>query len=100
MGTLPEKPRGRPGQGGPQNTTAAGTTIAERRVPAAYASVFPPQGRRRWYWLTFRCPLCDTYVFARARRIEDVTGPRLTTCGHQVRTVAARIYGRPDGEAA
>lgn len=93
----PDKPKGRPRQvGGPQKNTVAGTTIAERKLPTAYASVFVPQGRRRWYWLTLRCPLCGTHVFARCRRIDQVSGPRRVTCGHRVKTVAARIYGRQD----
>jgi hypothetical protein len=97
----PDTAGGRPGQGGgPQNTTSAATTVAQRRLPTAYASVFVPQGNRAWYWLTFRCPVCDTYVFARSRHLDEVSRPRRATCGHRVATVAARIYGRLDGEAA
>ena len=94
----PDMERGRPpGQGsGPHNKTPASTRVAERKLPTAYASVFVPQGRRRWYWLTFRCPLCGTHVFARCRRIDQVSGPRKVTCGHRVKTVAAKIYGRQD----
>jgi len=67
-----------------------------RKLPTAYASVFVPQGRRSWYWLTFRCPVCGTYVFARSRQIDQAPGPRKGTCGHSVSVVAARIYGRQE----
>lgn len=94
-------PGGRPRQvNGPHDNTPTRTKIAERKLPTAYVSVFEPQGQRACYWLTFRCPICDTYVFARCRRLDEVSGPRKVTRGHRVKTVAARIYGRPDGEAA
>jgi hypothetical protein len=100
VGTLPKNAEGRPGQGGPQNSTSPATKVADRRLPTAYASVFVPQGSRTWYWLTFRCPTCDTYVFARCRGVDGVTKPRKATCGHRMATVAARIYGAPGGETA
>ena len=99
VGPLPEKPRGRPGQGRPPEHSGR-YHDSRAQAATAYASVFVPQGKRTRHWLTFRCPVCDVYVFARGRRIDDVTGPRRTTCGHRVKIVAARIYSPPDGEAA
>lgn len=93
MGPLPDTARGRPGQGGLRSATSPATRVTQRRLPTAYASVFAPQGNRTWYWLTFRCPVCDTYVFARSRHLDEVAGARRATCGHRVTTVAARIYG-------
>ncbi len=76
--------------------TQGAVTVRQRFEPTAYASVYLPQGHRTWVWMTFRCPVCRTFVFARCRQIDDVTSSRRTTCGHRVRPVAARLYGQPE----
>lgn len=93
MGTLPRNAGGRPGQGGPQNTTSPATTVTRHRPPLAPASVFAPDGRRRLLHFTYPCRVCGSYNFGRTRALADVTGLRRATCGHLVSVMIARTYG-------
>jgi hypothetical protein len=69
------------------------TTLANRKVPTAYVSLFLPAGRRRWWHYHYRCAQCGMYQLGRAPRLENVTGPRRASCGHQVNIAVARVYG-------
>lgn len=70
------------------------TTIRQARPPAAFVSLYAPVGRRRWWWYSYRCAVCERYQLGRAPRLEDVTGIRTAGCGHRVNVVIARTYGQ------
>ena len=71
-----------------------------QQAPIAPASVFGPVGRRRSWWYTYRCRVCNAYLFGRAKSLDAVTGERKAGCGHRVQIMAARIYSQPGSEAA
>ena len=64
-----------------------------RQIPAAFASLYAPAGRRRWWWYAYSCRTCGRHQLGRAPSLEDVTGPRTAGCGHKVSVMIARIYG-------
>jgi predicted SprT family Zn-dependent metalloprotease len=63
-----------------------------RQVPAAFASLYLPAGRRRWHWYSYSCRTCGQHQLGRARQLEDVAGERRAGCGHRVKIVIARAY--------
>jgi hypothetical protein len=62
------------------------------RYPVAYASRFDPHGRRRWYWVTYRCPRCNDAGHLGRSRDPIATGVRRAACGRLVWLVVARVY--------
>lgn len=66
----------------------------QNRPAPAFASLFAPSGRRKWWWYTYRCRQCGTHQFGRGRTLEDVAGIRRASCGHQVSVLIARTYGQ------
>lgn len=75
-----------------ETALAPGSKPCRSRVPAAYASIFAPAGKRTCWWATFRCPRCADSHFARARSAEDIVGPRRAGCGRRIVLIAARTY--------
>ena len=67
---------------------------ARRQARATFVSAWAPAGRRTWWHYAYRCGQCGRHQFGRAPRLEDVTGIRRAGCGHRVRIVIARVYGR------
>ena len=65
------------------------------RPPLAPASVFAPQGRRRYWWFTYCCGTCQAHHFGRSPDLDSVSGERRARCGHRVFVTAARVYGTP-----
>lgn len=61
--------------------------------PVAYADVHAPAGKRRLWWITYRCPRCGASHFGRSRDRDGVTGVRRSGCGGSVWLVATRTYG-------
>lgn len=62
-----------------------------RRVPAAYCSLFAPDGRRRRYGIAYACPHCNRHHFGLSWT-PNVDGTRKSGCGRLVRVVIARRY--------
>lgn len=62
------------------------------RVPSAFASQFPPDGKARGcWWIAYRCPHCEASHLGRSpHRIE--TGLRRSRCGKRIWLVIARTY--------
>jgi hypothetical protein len=89
-------PRARSAVPAGQSAAAAGHELPSharrRKVQPAYVSLYLPFGRRTWHWYSYRCAVCGTYQLGRARRLEDVAGPRRAGCGHRLNVVVARIY--------
>jgi hypothetical protein len=67
-------------------------SVRHSKPPAAYVSLYLPFGRRTWHWYSYRCPGCGAHQLGRARRLEDVAGPRRGGCGHKLSVVIARVY--------
>jgi hypothetical protein len=63
-------------------------------------SLLVPSGRRTWWWILGRCPVCGTPFLGRARHLQDVTRERRGQCGHRLTVVIARTYDRRDSGAA
>ena len=86
------------GETAAQGDPGAGLRVPSRqrraKVPTAFVSLFMPSGRRTWHWYWYTCRTCGAYQLGRARQLEDVTGTRRASCGHQVNIAVSRIYGR------
>ncbi|GAA4102305.1 hypothetical protein [Actinomadura miaoliensis] len=52
--------------------------------PRATASVYAPTGRRRLWWLSYRCPHCHGTHLGRSRRFGDIEGTRRSGCGRMI----------------
>ncbi|MEV7007542.1 hypothetical protein [Streptosporangium sp. NPDC051022] len=69
-----------------------GQTELPLRHPAAYVSLYSPYGRRRMWWVAYRCPWCNFGHFGRVHSEESVEGIRRSGCGRLVWLVVARTY--------
>lgn len=85
-----------PGKTAAHQSTSTTATIPP---PAAYVSLLWPSARRTRWWYLVRCATCGTPHLGRAAALADVTCVRRLPCGHRVRVIVARAYGRPGGEA-
>ena len=50
----------------------------------ATAQLYPPAGRREWFWFALACPHCGEFHLGRARTADEASGPRRVGCGRQV----------------
>jgi len=62
--------------------------------PPAFVSLIHPGGRRRWWWYLATCPVCRSPHLGRERELENVARIRRLPCGHYVKIVVARVYGK------
>lgn len=91
------RPRRREGGPADERRLSSGVVMPSiRRHPVAFASLYAPTGRRRWWWYVVRCPHCGAGHFGRVRDQEDARGVRRTGCGRLITVVVARTY-RPGG---
>jgi hypothetical protein len=67
------------------------TTRGTRRYPAAFASLFPPDQRRRRWGISYRCPHCSNYHYGLSWG-PHVGGIRTARCGRKIWLVVARTY--------
>jgi hypothetical protein len=72
---------------------------AGRKASLVFVSLYEPIGRRRWWWYSYRCPVCRAYQLGRAASLESVAGARRAGCGHRIAVNIARVYGQPGAAA-
>ncbi len=100
MVTLPDMARGRPRQEtASPKTKSLVATIPGPRLAIADASLYRPDGRRKWTWLSMRCPYCRQIHLGRVRTPAEADGPRRMACGRLALVVVRRRYGRSEPAA-
>lgn len=77
------------------NDPRAGARGARAQPRPVFVSLYEPIGRRRWWWYSYRCPVCGIYQLGRGRSLDAVTGDRRAGCGHWICVNIARVYGQP-----
>ncbi|GAB3718311.1 hypothetical protein GCM10027590_17210 [Nocardiopsis nanhaiensis] len=81
-------------QGSPLTVTAPpdGGQSTLDKLPTAFASLFPPAGRRRRWIAIYKCPRCSGHhtTFSWSGK---VAGRRASGCGRAIWVVVARRYG-------
>jgi hypothetical protein len=83
----------------PAKSLAAGHTLTRRKAEPVYVSLLWPAGRRSCFWYLATCRTCGRPHLGRARELANVTRTRRLPCGHWVRVLVARTYGRPEAAA-
>jgi hypothetical protein len=76
------------------SSTADAAPHPRGRLAVASASLYAPDGRRRWTWLSIRCPYCTAVHLGRVRTPDEAEGPRRMACGRLALVVVRRRYGR------
>jgi len=68
-------------------------------APPTFVSLLWPAARRRMWWYLATCPVCGSPHLGRERELAQVARVRSLPCGHRVKIVIARTYGRPEAVA-
>jgi hypothetical protein len=62
-----------------------------RELAVASASLYAPDGRRRWNWLSIHCPHCAQVHLGRVRAGTEPDGPRRMACGRLAVVVVREV---------